>query len=75
MENSLCLTMIFRDSSEVKTAVTVPNIREGISSEEINVVMNDIISTGVLCGKAGPFLAKDSAYITAKGITEYKNIR
>lgn len=75
MENSLALTMVFKDQNDIKTSVTVPNIKEGLTDTDIKAVMNSILSTGVLQGKNGPFVAKDSAYITAKEITEYTNVK
>lgn len=72
MDNSLSLTMVFKDSSGNKCPITVPNIKDNVTEGEITSVMNALLNSNVIPGKDGALVLKDSAYITRKETTGYK---
>lgn len=69
------LVMIFKDTADMKHNITVNNIRDGITVDEIKAVMDAILSTGVFKAKGGSLVSKHSAEIVDTTTTVYNNVK
>ncbi len=69
------LVMIFKDATDVKHNITVNNIKDAITVDEIKTVMDAILSTGVFKAKGGSLVSKHSAEIVNTTTTVYNDVK
>lgn len=67
MENILTLT--FKTAGEKESTITINGVREDLTAEEINSLMDTILSADIFSTKSGSLTEKASAKITQRKVT------
>jgi hypothetical protein len=65
----ISLVMTFINQLGQRTILTLPDIREDLTEQEVSVVMDSIVSRNIFESAGGDLIAKHSAQITEKQIT------
>lgn len=68
---SKTLALIFMTSGGKKATLTVRNIRDNITANEIKAVMDLIIEKDLFFSSTGALISKDSAQIIDKSVVEF----
>lgn len=63
------LVMTFINQLGQRTILTLPDIREDLTEQEVSVVMDSIVSRNIFESTGGDLITKHSAQITEKQIT------
>lgn len=69
MEYILSLTFVCENGE--KSTLTITNVKDSITSESANTLMDTIIAGNVFNTKNGKFVSKSSAQLTERKITKY----
>ena len=69
MEHTLSMT--FLTDTGVKSTLSINGVKEDITKEEVNSLMDLIIVKNIFKTKAGHFTHKESAQLTAKTVTKF----
>ena len=73
MENKdLSLIMTFKNEDGKESTVTLKQVKETITSAEIEAAMDVIISTDIFSSTGGNLVSKIKAQVVDKAIEEYK---
>ena len=73
MENKdLSLIMTFKNEDGKESTVTLKQVKEGITSAEIEAAMDVIISTDIFSSTGGNLVSKVKAQVVDKAIEEHK---
>ncbi len=60
------LVMSFLNEEGKKTSLTVNNVKEDLTKEEVKAAMDVIIAKNIFLSKGGDLKAKDSAHVVEK---------
>lgn len=66
------LVMSFKDIAEAKFNLIVNSVKAGITAEEINAIMDAVISTGAVVSKNGALTSKLNAVVVDTTETEFE---
>lgn len=66
------LAMTFLTESGEKSTFSISDVREDVSNEEVQALMNTIIENNVFINKKGDYVAKESAALTQKETTKFE---
>ncbi|MGL4730930.1 MAG: DUF2922 domain-containing protein [Clostridium sp.] len=69
MEKDLVMTFITEEGS--KSNVTLKNVKDGVTSEEVSALMDSIIGKNILISSKGDLIKKSSAKLVETTKTEY----
>ena len=69
MEHTLSMT--FLTDTGVKSTLSINGVKEDITKEEVNSLMDLIIVKNIFKTKAGHFTQKESAQLVAKTVTKF----
>lgn len=64
------LIMTFLNEEGTRANVTLPDVKDNISQQEVSVVMDTIIAGNIFSSTGGNLIAKHSAQITEKNVTD-----
>ena len=70
MENTL--TLVFVTETGEKYNFSISDVKEDISEEEVNELMDTIVTNDVFATKKGRLMSKYSAYVTAREVTKFE---
>lgn len=65
------LSMTFLTDTGVKSTLSISDVRDNITKEEVNSLMDLILIKNIFQTKAGYFTHKESAQLTAKTVTKF----
>ena len=65
------LSMTFLTDTGVKSTLSITDVRDNITKEEVNSLMDLIIVKNIFKTKAGHFTHKESAQLVAKTVTKF----
>lgn len=65
------LSMTFLTDTGVKSTLSITGVRDDITKEEVNSLMDLIIVKNIFKTKAGHFTHKESAQLVAKTVTKF----
>jgi len=68
------LVMTFKDQKENKFNLIVNSVKDGVTMEEINTIMDEVLTKGALQSKNGALTAKLYAVVVNTDETTYKVI-
>lgn len=63
------LVMTFLNQLGSRATVSVPDVREDLTEQEVSVVMDSIVARNIFESAGGDLIAKHSAQITERQIT------
>lgn len=66
-DRSLVMTFLNQEGS--RASVTLPNVREDLTEQEVSVVMDSVISRNIFSSSGGDLVTKHSAQITERTVT------
>ena len=69
MEHTLSMT--FLTDTGLKSTLSISDVKDSITKEEVNELMDLIIVKNIFATKAGQFTHKESAQLVAKTITKF----
>jgi len=64
------LIMTFLNEEGTRANVTLPDVKDNISQQEVSVVMDTIIAGNIFSSTGGNLIAKHSAQITERNVTD-----
>lgn len=67
---NLNLVMSFKTTGGKDSSLTLKNVREGITSEEIQEAMAQIVDSNIFLTSLGEFVAANSAELVEKTVTD-----
>lgn len=65
------LTLTFNTEAGKKASLTITDVKETITSDEANALMDTIISNDIFNTKSGGYVSKVEAKLTERKVTEY----
>lgn len=68
------LVMTFKDKKDNKFNLIVNSVKEGITIDEVNAIMDEVVTKGALQSKNGALVAKLYAVVVNTNETNYKVI-
>ncbi len=68
------LVMTFKDQKDSKFNLIVNSVKEGITIDEVNAIMDEVVTNGALQSKNGALAAKLYAVVVNTNETTYKVI-
>ncbi len=63
------LVMTFINQLGARVNITLPGVREDLTEQEVSTAMNSIISSNIFLSSGGDLVAKHSAQITERTVT------
>lgn len=66
------LTMTFLTERGQKSTISISGVKEGITKDQVNTLMNTIIQKNIFLTKSGALVSKDDAKLTERKITKYE---
>ena len=66
------LTLTFNTEAGKKASLTINGVKEDITSEQANALMDTIISNDIFNTKSGGYVSKVDAKLTERKITTFK---
>ena len=66
------LTLTFNTEAGKKASLTITDVKETITSEEANALMDTIIANNIFNTKSGGFVSKVDAKLTERKITTFE---
>ena len=66
------LTLTFNTEAGKKVSLTITDVKETITSDEANALMDTIISNDIFNTKSGGFVSKVDAKLTERKITTFE---
>ena len=66
------LTLTFNTEAGKKASLTITDVKETITSEEANALMDTIIANNIFNTKSGGFVRKVDAKLTERKITTFE---
>jgi len=64
------LIMTFLNEEGTRANVTLPDVKDNITQQEVSVVMDTIIAGNIFSSSGGDLIAKHSAQITERNVTD-----
>ncbi|KHD13974.1 DUF2922 domain-containing protein [Clostridium butyricum] len=65
------LTLTFMTETGKKNSLTISAVKEDVTSEQANALMDNIIANDIFETKNGAYISKVGAKLTERKITEY----
>ncbi|WP_283624723.1 DUF2922 domain-containing protein [Clostridium butyricum] len=65
------LTLTFMTETSKKNSLTISGVKEDVTSEQANALMDNIIANDIFETKNGAYISKVGAKLTERKITEY----
>lgn len=66
------LNMVFITDSGVKSSLSISGVKETITQDQVNTLMDTIISKNIFLPTAGALVSKNDAQLTERKITKYE---
>lgn len=66
------LTLTFLTETGKKSSLTITGVKEAVTSEEANALMDNIITNDIFNTKNGAFVSKVEAKLTQRKITTFE---
>ena len=66
------LTLTFMTEAGKKSSLTITDVKESVTSEEANALMDNIISNNIFNTKSRAFVSKVEAKLTERKITTFE---
>lgn len=65
------LLMTFLTETGEKSNISISDVKEGITNEEVKALMDNIIENNIFENKKGTLVSRYSAQVTEKAVTEF----
>ena len=65
------LLMTFLTETGEKSNISISDVKEGITNEEVKALMDNIIKNNIFENKKGTLVSRYSAQVTEKAVTEF----
>lgn len=65
------LTLTFANSNDEKSSLTIEGVKSTITEDQINSLMDVIVTNNIFVNSKGGFAKKVGASLTAKTVTDY----
>ncbi|WP_294373022.1 DUF2922 domain-containing protein [uncultured Clostridium sp.] len=66
------LTLTFLTETGTKSSLTINGVKDSITQDEANSLMDTIITNDIFTSKGGSFVGKSEAKLTERKITKYE---
>ena len=70
MEYTLTVTFICTNGE--KSSLSISGVKKDISSEEVNTLMDTLITQNIFATKNGDLVKKSGAYLTGKQVSQFE---
>lgn len=67
----LTLTMTFLTETGEKTNMSISDVKDGITKEEVQALMDSLIESNIFENKKGALVSKYSAQVTERNVTKF----
>ena len=67
----LTLTMTFLTETGEKTNMSISDVKDGITKEEVQALMDSLIESNIFENKKGALVSKYSAQVTERSVTKF----
>ncbi len=67
----LTLTMTFLTETGEKTNMSISDVKDGITNEEVQALMDSLIANKIFENKKGALVSKYSAQVTERNVTKF----
>lgn len=65
------LTLTFANTEDEKSSLIIDGVKKDVTKEEIDALMDTIVTNNIFYNSKGTFAKKISASLTAKTVTDY----
>ena len=65
------LTMTFLTETGEKTNMSISDVKDGITNEEVQALMDSLIANKIFENKKGALVSKYSAQVTERNVTKF----
>ena len=65
------LTMTFLTETGEKTNISISDVKDGITNEEVQALMDSLIENNIFDNKKGALVSKHSAQVTERSVTKF----
>lgn len=65
------LTMTFLTETGEKTNISISDVKDGITNDEVQVLMDSLIENNIFENKKGVLVSKYSAQVTERTVTKF----
>ena len=65
------LTMTFLTETGEKTNMSISDVKEGITNDEVQALMDSLIENNIFDNKKGALVSKHSAQVTERSVTKF----
>ena len=66
------LSMVFLTDTGLKSTISISGVKSTITEDQVNSLMNTIITKNIFLSKSGALVSKDDAKLTERKITKYE---
>ena len=65
------LTMTFLTETGEKTNISISDVKDGITNDEVQALMDSLIENNIFQNKKGALVSKHSAQVTERTVTKF----
>ena len=65
------LTMTFLTKTGEKSNISISDVKDGITNEEVQALMDSLIENNIFQNKKGALVSKHSAQVTERTVTKF----
>ena len=65
------LTMTFLTKTGEKSNISISDVKDGITNEEVQALMDSLIENNIFQNKKGALVSKHSAQVTERSVTKF----
>ncbi|MDU2123195.1 MAG: DUF2922 domain-containing protein [Clostridium celatum] len=65
------LTMTFLTETGEKTNMSISDVKDGITNDEVQALMDSLIENNIFQNKKGALVSKHSAQVTERSVTKF----
>ncbi|MDU4884682.1 MAG: DUF2922 domain-containing protein [Clostridium celatum] len=65
------LTMTFLTETGEKTNMSISDVKDGITNDEVQALMDSLIENNIFENKKGALVSKHSAQVTERSVTKF----
>ena len=65
------LTMTFLTETGEKTNMSISDVKDGITNDEVQALMDSLIENNIFDNKKGALVSKHSAQVTERSVTKF----
>ena len=66
------LSMTFLTEGGIKSAISISGVKSTITQDQVNALMDTIVTKNIFVVNSGAFIKKDSSKLTERKVTSYE---